>query len=148
MAVSGHVLFEFVPVEEMFNVAEAIVRVYHANGDYQHKARNRMKFLMKSMGWEKWRAAFDQALAEVRAEGGVPLPFDPDSPPVETAPEWKRPDPPTTVEIAMRVNAGATHGPAFTRRRRRPRRSTRSRTRDGGTPTCTRRSRTATSPRW
>jgi len=113
MAVSGHVLFEFVPVEEMFNVAEAIVRVYHANGDYQHKARNRMKFLMKSMGWEKWRAAFDQALAEVRAEGGMSLPFDPDAPPVETAPDWKRPDPPTTVEIAMRVNAGATHGPGI-----------------------------------
>src|SRR5712692_7563161 len=41
---SGTVLFEFLPVGEMFNVAEAVIRVFHRLGDYKHKARNRMKF--------------------------------------------------------------------------------------------------------
>ncbi len=86
MSVSGHVLYEFLPVEEMLSVAEAIVRVFHGLGDYKHKHKNRMKFLMKSLGWDKWRAEFERALAEVKAEGGVPLPFDPATLPVEQAP--------------------------------------------------------------
>ena len=73
MTTAATVLFEFLPVEEMLNVAEAVLRVFHARGDYQHKQRNRMKFLIKSMGWEAFRAAFDDALQEVRAEGGRPL---------------------------------------------------------------------------
>ena len=39
----------------MFNVAEAIVRVFHRLGDYKHKQRNRMKFLIKSLGWDGFR---------------------------------------------------------------------------------------------
>ena len=39
----------------MLNVAEAIVRVFHRLGDYQHKHKNRMKFLIKPLGWERWR---------------------------------------------------------------------------------------------
>ena len=76
MTTAATVLFDFLPVEEMLNVAEAVIRVFHARGDYQHKQRNRMKFLIKSMGWDAFRAAFDDALAKVRAEGGRPLEFD------------------------------------------------------------------------
>ena len=86
MSVSGRALYEFLPVEEMLSVAEAIVRVFHGLGDYKHKHKNRMKFLMKSLGWDKWRAEFERALAEVKAEGGVPLPFDPATLPVEQPP--------------------------------------------------------------
>ena len=70
MTTAATVLFDFLPATEMLNVAEAVIRVFHARGDYQHKQRNRMKFLIKSMGWEAFRAAFDDALAAVRAEGG------------------------------------------------------------------------------
>ena len=70
MTTAATVLFDFLPATEMLNVAEAVIRVFHARGDYQHKQRNRMKFLIKSMGWEAFRAAFDEALAAVRAEGG------------------------------------------------------------------------------
>ncbi|MEO7191946.1 MAG: nitrite/sulfite reductase [Vicinamibacterales bacterium] len=113
MSVSGMELYDFLPVEEMFSVAEAIVRVFHEFGDYKHKARNRMKFLIKSLGWDRWRAEFDRTLAEVEAEGGVPLPFDPEALAAEPAPDWPRPNAPSLEEIAVRVAAGDVRGPGI-----------------------------------
>ena len=78
-------LFDFLPVEEMLNVAEAVIRVFHERGDYQHKQRNRMKFLIKSMGWQAWRDAFDHALAAVRGEGGRRLSFESEPSAAESA---------------------------------------------------------------
>src|SRR5882672_3653081 len=80
---SGGLLFEFLPAGEILEVAEAVLRVFARLGDYKHKQRNRMKFLIRELGWDGWRAELDRALAEVRAEGGKRLPFDPDRPPVE-----------------------------------------------------------------
>src|SRR5690242_11916675 len=37
LARAGELLFEFVPAGEMFAVAEAVVRVFHRLGDYEHK---------------------------------------------------------------------------------------------------------------
>ena len=112
MSVSGAVLYDFLPVEEMLSVAEAIVRVFHGLGDYKHKHKNRMKFLMKQLGWEKWRAAFEQALADVKAEGGVPLPYDPSLLPDEEPPA-ARAAAPAIDEIIRRVSSGATTGPGI-----------------------------------
>ena len=36
LPVSGYVLYDFLPVGEMFNVAEAVIRVFHRFGDYKH----------------------------------------------------------------------------------------------------------------
>ena len=115
MCTSGSVLFDFLPAGEMFNAAEAVVRVFHRLGDYQHKARNRMKFLIKAMGWEAFRAEVEKSFAEVRAEGGAPLPFDPEAPPVETAPDWFV-LPPAVEAIARRVMAAGCADRVFTRR--------------------------------
>jgi sulfite reductase beta subunit-like hemoprotein len=112
MSVSGKVLYEFLPVEDMLSVAEAIVRVFHALGDYKHKHKNRMKFLMKSLGWERWRAEFDKALAEVKAEGGVPLPFDPATLPDEQPPQ-ERAAAPSVDEVARRATTGEVRGPGI-----------------------------------
>src|SRR4029453_9351037 len=83
MVRSGYLLYEFVPVSEMFNVAEAIVRVYHKHGDYAHNHKNRMKFLIRSIGWDRYKEESDRELAGVHAGGGKPLGFDPDSLPIE-----------------------------------------------------------------
>ena len=69
MTTAAPVLVDFMPAEDMLRVAEAIIRVFHERGDYQHRQRNRMKFLIKAMGWDGFRAAFEAALAQVRAEG-------------------------------------------------------------------------------
>ena len=54
-------LFEFLPAGEIFNVAEAVIRVFHRLGDYKHKQRNRLKFLIKSLGWDALARASSSA---------------------------------------------------------------------------------------
>jgi len=97
---TGALLYDFLPVEEMLDVAEAIIRVFHRYGDRKHMQRNRMKFLIKSLGWDEWRARFDKALEEFLAEGGAPLPFSGAAVPVEEAPSWPKPTPPTPKMVA------------------------------------------------
>jgi len=112
MATSGYLLYDFLPVEQMLEVAEAIVRVYHHNGDYEHRQRNRMKFMIKALGWDAWRAKYDAALAEVRAEGGVRMPSDPALQPIETAPEWPKPSAPAVETVAVQAATPVT-GPGI-----------------------------------
>ncbi len=113
MTAAGAVLFDFLPAGEMLDVAEAVLRVFHARGDYQHKQRNRMKFLIKAMGWDAWRAAFDTALAEVRAGGGTPLPFSHDPDAAEQPIDGARPAAPGVADIRSRVGAAAMTGPGI-----------------------------------
>ena len=113
LARSGQVLFEFLPASEIFNVAEAIIRVFHRLGDYKHKQRNRLKFLVKSLGWEGFKAEFDRELEGVRASGGAGLPFDPEHPPVEDAPEGVRPHPASPEAIASFAAASRVTGPGI-----------------------------------
>lgn len=113
MTTAAAVLFDFLPVEEMLNVAEAVIRVFHERGDYKHKQRNRMKFLIKSMGWDAWRAAFDTALAAVRTEGGHPLTFDDEPPAAEPETAGMRNAAPSIADIAARVGAATFTGPGI-----------------------------------
>jgi sulfite reductase (NADPH) hemoprotein beta-component len=113
MCRSGHLLYDFLPVGEMLDVAEAIVRVFHRLGDYQHKHRNRMKFLIKTLGWERWREEFERELAAFRAERHSALPFDPEHPPQAFAPDWSRGPADDPATIARRVAAEVTDGPGI-----------------------------------
>ncbi|HVW04779.1 MAG TPA: nitrite/sulfite reductase [Vicinamibacterales bacterium] len=113
MPVSGMRLFDFLPARDILTAAEAVVRVFHDLGDYKHKHKNRIKFLIKQLGWEKFHAEFETRLAAVRAEGGVPLPFDPEAQPAEGAPDWPRPEPPSIASIASRVVSGEVRGPGI-----------------------------------
>jgi sulfite reductase (NADPH) hemoprotein beta-component len=112
MPVSGYVLYEFLPVEEMLNVAEAVVRVFHRFGDYQHPQRNRMKFTVKTLGWDTFRARVEEALEEFRREGGAPLPFDPATVEEERAPDWTGAEPPTLQAVAAAAATPVT-GPGI-----------------------------------
>lgn len=113
LARSGQLLFEFCPVEQIFDAAEAIIRVYHRLGDYKHKQRNRLKFLVRSLGWDSFKAEFDQEWDRIRVEGGAQLPFDPANPPVEAAPEWARPAAPSLEAVAAQAQASVVRGPGI-----------------------------------
>jgi sulfite reductase (NADPH) hemoprotein beta-component len=110
---AGHVLFDFLPAAEMLNVAEGIVRVFHRLGDYQHKQRNRLKFLVRSLGWEAFEREFQQELSAFRAEGGASLPFDAEDAPVEVPPTMPDMDVPTPAAIAARAVSTNLNGPGI-----------------------------------
>jgi sulfite reductase beta subunit-like hemoprotein len=110
---SGALLHDFLPAAEIFDVADAILRVYAALGDYQHKQRNRLKFLIKTLGWDRWLGEYRTSLAAVRAEPGRTFPFDPDDPPLEEAPEWIPHPAPAAAALAARAATAALHGPGI-----------------------------------
>src|SRR5688572_12265355 len=110
---AGNLLYEFMPAGEMFEVAEAILRVFHRLGDYKHKQRNRLKFLVRSLGWDGFKAEFERELAGFRAEGGAALPFDPQSAPVEPAPWRGEQEALSPIQIAARAASTPVIGPGI-----------------------------------
>ncbi len=50
---------EFLPVEELFNLTVAVLRVFDRFGERKQRMKARMKFLVQSMGWDKFKAAVD-----------------------------------------------------------------------------------------
>ncbi len=112
LPVSGYVIREFMPVEEMFEVSEAVVRVFHRFGDYEHRQRNRLKFVVKALGWDVFKARFEECLVEFRAEGGAKLPFDPDDLRSEQAPDWQPSTPPSVQAVSLTATT-ALSGPGI-----------------------------------
>ena len=110
---SGHLLYEFLPAEQMLEVAEAIVRVYHRLGDREHPQRNRMKFLIRQLGWDAWRQRFDETLAEIRVEGGVPFNASAAASDVEEAPAWLAPAAPSVEDVERKAGSVNVHGPGI-----------------------------------
>ena len=112
LPVSGYVLYDFMPVEEMFEVSEAVVRVFHKYGDYEHRQRNRLKFTVKTLGWDGFRARFEEELAGFRQEGGAKLTFNPAATVSEDAPEWTPAQAPTLQAVAA-MAATPVSGPGI-----------------------------------
>jgi len=112
LPVSGYVLYDFLPVAEMFNVAESVVRVFHRCGDYKHPQRNRMKFVVRQLGWDGYRARFEECLDEFKKEGGARLSFDPASIRSETAPDWAPAEAPTLQAVAAMAST-PVNGPGI-----------------------------------
>ncbi|MGH7815493.1 MAG: nitrite/sulfite reductase [Candidatus Binataceae bacterium] len=110
---SGPVLYEFIPAGEIFNVAEAILRVFHKHGQRKSKANARMKYLIRKIGWDNFKQFYYEELAAFTAEGGAALPFDPQHPPEERAPDWVRPAPLGVAEIAKRAASAKVIGPGI-----------------------------------
>jgi sulfite reductase beta subunit-like hemoprotein len=61
----AHLYSEFLPVEELFNFSAAVIRIFDRYGERKQRMKARMKFLVQSMGWEKFRAAVDAERAIV-----------------------------------------------------------------------------------
>ena len=109
---SGGLLHEFIPASEIFRVAEAVLRVFHRLGDYKHKQRNRIKFLVRELGWTKFRAEYDHELTLNRLTGRVPT-LEIDPPATEARPDWPLDAAPEVGEIAARVSSQQVKGPGI-----------------------------------
>ena len=66
-------LHEFVPAAELGRVGETIVRMFHALGNRDNKARARLKYVLKKLGEPAFRAKYAELRAEVDAEAMAEL---------------------------------------------------------------------------
>jgi len=96
----------------MFDCAEAIIRVFHRLGDYKHKKKNRLKFLVKSLGWDAFKVEYERERTGLLPRGAA-LPFDASRPPVESAPDWEARRAMSLEEIARRATTTAVIGPGI-----------------------------------
>ena len=113
MVTNAGVLHEFLPASEVFRCAEAVLRVFRKFGDYEHKQRNRMKFMIKALGWVRWREEYERELTACRLRGDVPT-LDLDPPAAESRPDGAHDAAPTIGEIATRVESARVTGPGVT----------------------------------
>jgi sulfite reductase (NADPH) hemoprotein beta-component len=112
MVTNAGVLHEFLPASEILRCAEAVLRVFRRFGDYQHKQRNRMKFMIKTLGWVRWREEYERELTACRLGGDVPT-LDIDPPASEARPNGVHDPAPTPGEIAARVSGARVSGPGL-----------------------------------
>src|SRR4030095_12240351 len=109
MVTSAGLLHEFLPASEVFRVAEAVLRVCNRFGDYPHQQRNRMKFMIRELGWTRWREEYERELKACRLRGEVPT-LEIDPPASEGKPDWVKESSPSVGYIASRVSAGMWTG--------------------------------------
>ena len=66
----AHLYTDFLPADELFNLAAAALRLFDRYGERKARMKARMKFLVESLGWEAFRKALDEERERV---GPVPL---------------------------------------------------------------------------
>src|SRR5262245_3383173 len=64
---NAHVLYEFIPADEIIPACEAVVRVFDRTGNRQNKARARLKYVIRKLGWEETRRIILEELEKLQA---------------------------------------------------------------------------------
>ena len=67
----GHQLEEFTPEEDLLYTSIAVMRIFDRMGDRKNLARNRMRYLVNDMGWDKFQNLVLKERAVVRATQSV-----------------------------------------------------------------------------
>ena len=83
----GHQLEDFTPEEDLLYTSIAVLRIFDRLGDRKNLARNRMRYLVNEMGWDKFQNLVLKERAIVRATQSVIVKLDVD----EIHNEVKRP---------------------------------------------------------
>ena len=74
----GHQLEDFTPQEDLLYTSIAVMRIFDRLGDRKNLARNRMRYLVNDMGWEKFQNLVFKERAIVRATQSVITQLDVD----------------------------------------------------------------------
>ena len=72
----GHQLEEFTPEEDLLYTSIAVIRIFDRLGDRKNLARNRMRYLVNDMGWNKFQNLVLKERAIVRATQSVLVQLD------------------------------------------------------------------------
>ena len=65
----AHPLEEFVPADRLLPVLEAVVRVFDRIGNRENKSRARLKYVIRKIGLDGFRAEYEAELAKIDADG-------------------------------------------------------------------------------
>jgi len=79
----GHQLEEFTPEDDLLYTSIAVVRIFDRLGDRKNLARNRMRYLVNDMGWDKFQNLVFKERAIVRATQSIVTQLDVDTTPDE-----------------------------------------------------------------
>jgi sulfite reductase (ferredoxin) len=79
----GHTLEDFTPEEDVLYTSIAVLRIFDRMGNRKNMARNRMRYLVDEMGWEKFQNLVLKERAIVRATQSVIVKLDVDHTPNE-----------------------------------------------------------------
>lgn len=77
----GHQLEEFTPEEDLLYTSIAVLRIFDRMGNRKNMARNRMRYLVDEMGWDKFQNLVLKERSIVRATQSVIVKLDVDSTP-------------------------------------------------------------------
>jgi sulfite reductase beta subunit-like hemoprotein len=69
----AHLWLDFIHERDLLGACEAIVRVYFRDGERKNRKKNRMKFLLRSLGEKEFMRRLDEELKTVLAERGSAL---------------------------------------------------------------------------
>ncbi|KAF6244610.1 nitrite/sulfite reductase [Nitrosopumilus sp. b2] len=97
----GHQLEDFTPEEDLLYTSIAVLRIFDRLGDRKNLARNRMRYLVNDMGWEKFQNLVLKERAVVKATQSVVTQLDLD----HTPDEIKRP-----IRISDESGSGTPDG--------------------------------------
>ena len=67
----GHQLEDFTPVEDLLYTSMAVIRIFDRMGDRKNLSRNRMRYLVNDLGWEKFQNLVLKERAVVKATQSV-----------------------------------------------------------------------------
>jgi len=113
MCKSAGSVHTFTPASQLYRICEAMLIVFKEHGDYEHRQRNRMKFMIKKLGWDRFVEEYQKAFAWCEGEGQVPL-LEIEAPEMERTPDWERVQPPAPASIVARVASVQPNGPGVT----------------------------------
>lgn len=66
----AHLWLDFVPEDDVLLAIEAVLAVFHRDGDRKNRKKNRLKFLLRKVGAEELLGRFDAELTRLRDEQG------------------------------------------------------------------------------
>lgn len=92
---SAQVLEEFLPAAEILELAEAVVRVFHREGERKNKHKARLKWLIHKLGFAEFASLVRREREALPAEARLDaqLPFAADAPPELPVPALRAPSP-------------------------------------------------------
>lgn len=110
---NGILAHEFLPIEELFEASEAVVRVFNRTGNREQRHKARLKFVIDRLGAEGFLAEYQQERALIRAEGGRPYVAPPPAPPLELERSQLAPSNLSVPDAFRRTNVRAQKQPGY-----------------------------------